>query len=56
MTVVLTAEVFQLFIEAAVSTPNRNPPVLLFLIFVHVAFLRVLYNIHHHIVFAEEVE
>ena len=26
-----------------------------FLIFVHVTFLRVLYNIHHHIAFAEEL-
>ena len=25
-----------------------------FLIFVHVTFLRVLYNIHHHIAFAKE--
>ena len=27
---------------------------MLFLIFVHVTFLRVLYNIHHHIAFAKE--
>ena len=27
-----------------------------FLIFVHVTFLKVLYNIHHHIAFAKELE
>ena len=44
------------YFEVHYSAIDANTTCLFFLIFVHVTFLRVLYNIHHHIAFAEELE
>ena len=38
------------------SAKDANTTYVFFVIFVHITFLRVLYNIHHHIAFAEELE